>query len=220
MAIMELNTFANGIRGKSGNAVFSQTKDGTTVRPYTKPTNPRTPAQEKVRIAFSRASELYTLLTDAQIIKWEDFALTQPKVSKPGKKTHEPTGNNTFTSLTTKFLLISPNGTAPTLPPAGGFTGDTVTVTTTPSEGKVTFTADHGNAESVKTELLLQKLPTRTRKPSAGGYRSQKYVAFVTGSLSTDVTVRAGWYAPAYRFVNFRTGQEIGIVKLPVVQVL
>jgi len=42
---------------------------------------------------------------------------------------------------------------------------------------------------------------------------------FATGSLSTVVTAPAGFYAPAYRFVKVTTGEEVGIVTLPTVQV-
>jgi len=50
-------------------------------------------------------------------------------------------------------------------------------------------------------------------------YVSEGFFAFATGSLSTVVAVPAGFYAPAYRFVNSKTGEEVGIVTLPTVQV-
>ena len=104
--------------------------------------------------------------------------------------------------------------------PAADFTGDSVTVTATSSAGRITYTANKANAESVKTELLLQPLRSAGRLPVEDGYRSKQFVAFATGSLSVTIEVPAGSYAPAYRFVNPRTGQEIALVALPVVRVV
>ena len=129
-------------------------------------------------------------------------------------------GINVFTALSTKFLQITPGGTLPVTPPATAFLGDSVTVTAAGKAGSVLFTANHGNAEVVKTELLLQKLPTRARVPTKTGYRSKAFVAFAAGSLTHSVTARKGWYAPAVRFVNAHTGEEMGLVSLPMVQVI
>ena len=69
-------------------------------------------------------------------------------------------------------------------------------------------------------ELLLQTLKSRNRTPGPKGYRSKAFNAFAAGpGLNFPVPTVAGFYAPAYRFVNTLTGQETPLVALPIVQV-
>ena len=72
----------------------------------------------------------------------------------------------------------------------------------------------------MKTELLLQKLRTGAVEPSKDNYRSKQFIAFASGSLTAQLEVSKGWYAPAYRFVNVATGEETNLLTLPIVQVL
>ena len=73
-------------------------------------------------------------------------------------------------------------------------------------------------ALNVTTELLLQPLKSANRTPQPKGYRSKGFMAFTGTTLSAPITVPAGWYVPAYRFVNTLTGQDTGLVILPAVQ--
>ena len=219
MATVRLAGFAEGISGKMGNLRFFETEEGTVMKQQTPVTNPKTTAQQTVRSDFSTVSKLYKTLTTAQKATWKTYAGTLSQVSKRSGKAYMPKGFNLFTGLSTKYLLINPGGTVPLTAPTGPFDGDTVAVTTATATGKITFTANKANAESVKTELLLQRLVSAGREPQPGQYRTQQYIAFATGSLSASVTLTPGTYAPAYRFVSARTGQEAGIVTLPVVTV-
>ena len=219
MAVIDLNVITNGISGRSGSADFANTKNGTVMRSRPKANNPDTPAQQAVRGKLTDATRLYSTLTDAQLADWRDYAKGNLRPSKRAKKMRAVSGINAFTALTTKFLQITPGGEVPLTPPDKPFVGDTVIVTAAGREGAVVFTANHANGTGVKTELLLQKLVSRARVPSKTGYRSQAFAAFAAGSLSATISARKGWYAPAIRFVNPLTGEDMGLVSLPLVQV-
>ena len=74
MAKVTYNTLVKDIRCRLDNVVFSKWKDTSYVRPYRKPSNPRSPEQMKVRNAFLRLvknwSEGDRLLHDG----WEAYA--------------------------------------------------------------------------------------------------------------------------------------------------
>lgn len=219
MAKAELGVILQDLRGKAGNAVFTKSKDGIVLKPRVKGKNPRTPAQQSIRANLTSAATTYKNFTSTQAAAWEAYANTLTHKNSVTGKSFKPSAMNVFTGLATKFLQATPGGTIPTTPPTSSFTGDTITLTTSGSTGKVTFTASGANAANVKTELLLQPLASADRKPQNNGYRSKAFVAFATGSLSFDVLVPAGYYAAGYRFVNSLTGQETALVTLPVQQV-
>lgn len=220
MAKMQLNAFANAMSGKLGNAVFAETPSGTEVRTYTIPDNPDTPAQRKVRNDFTKYTAGWSALTSTQKAQWNTYAGNIKRRDKTTGKLVTPQARNIYGGLTTKFYQINATGTAPTTPPTSTFAGDSITLVAGMVSGKFTFTASAANASGVKTELLLQKLASDDRTPTKDGYRTNQYVAFATGSLSVLLSDLApGFYAPAYRFVKTATGQEVGLIELPVVQV-
>ncbi len=219
MAQGNLGVLFNNLRGKAGSVVFARSKDGTVIKPRVSGRNPRTPAQIAVRNNMIKASGIYKNLTPAQVTNWQTYALAQNKRDPRTGKTYNPSSINAFSALATKFLHVAPAGTPPVTPPAAAFNGDTITVTGVGAAGKVTFTGSAANAANVTTELLLQPLKSRNRTPQPKGYRTKAFKAFAVGNLTQDVTVPAGWYVPAYRFVNSATGQVAGMVILPVVQV-
>ena len=208
MATIRLAGFAEGISGKMGGVIFAETAEGTVMKNRITPANPRTPKQTNVRSDFKQATQLYDTLTVAQRMAWKQYAANLSAQSKRSGKTFTRKAFNVFTGLSAKYLQINPAGTAPLDPPTASFGGDTALITANATAGRITFTANQANAEGVKTELLLQPLASAGRTPIPGRYRTQSFVQFVTGTLSASVTVPAGYYAPAYRFVNFKTGQE------------
>ena len=92
-------------------------------------------------------------------------------------------------------------------------------MTCTAGTGQVTFTASGANYTGVTTELLLQPLKGKNRVPTAKAYRTKMFKAFATGSLTQAVTVPAGYYAAAYRFVNSATGQMSALVPISVLTI-
>jgi hypothetical protein len=220
VAKMQLNAFANAISGKLGNAVFSDTESGTEVRTYVIPDNPDTPAQRKVRNNFTKYTAGWSALTSAQKAQWNTYAANIKRRDKTTGKLSTPQARHIYGGLTAKYYQINPTGTAPTTPPTAPFAGDSITVTVALVDGDLTFIASAANAAGVQTELLLQKLASDDRTPTKDDYRTQRFFAFTSGTLSTPMDGLApGFYAPAYRFVKTATGQEVGIIELPVVQV-
>ncbi len=203
-----LGVMFTGASGKAANAVFRETSEGTIVGPRVTPRNPRTPAQQAVRAAMTKASQSFQTLTQAQIKAWNKYAL---KGQVNNKTTHKPktrSGINAYLELASKYYLVNGSGTAPATPPALPFVADDVTFTVTASAGTLTVTASGPNNAGVKTEFLIQELASPARKPQKGGYRTNSYHAFVAGTLDYDIEVDPGYYAVGYRFVNTATGQQ------------
>ena len=219
MAQGSLGVLFNSIQGKAGSVVFAKTKDGTVIRPRVAGRNPKTAAQVAVRGNLGKAASAYKNMTPAQVTAWQTYAKTYTKHDSRTSKTYNSSAIAAFTSLSSKFLQVNPTGTIPLTPPTTAFGGDSIVVTATGGTGTVTFASAGTNAASVKTELLLQPLKSRNRTAQAKGYRSKGFAAFGNGVTSQAVTVPAGFYVPAYRFVNTLTGQEVGMAILPVVQV-
>ena len=207
------------MRGKLGNTVLSRARNGSTARARVIPKNPKSIAQTSVRAAFSKTSAMYKNMTAPQLAAWAAYAAGLTKHDPVTGKSYAPAPGTVFDGLASKFLQITPAGTVPLTPPAAAFTGDSITVSAVGASGKVTFTGTAANAANVKTELLLQPLKSRARTPGPKAYRTKAFFAFVAGTLSQDVIVPAGFYAPAYRFVSPVTGQMLGLVTLPIVQV-
>ena len=208
------------LHGKVGNAVFAMTKNGLVLRPRTQPRDPRTPAQQASRARLARVSETWKTLTPAQRAAWQQYAQTVSRFHPFGGPPYHPAPQTLFIGLGSKYLQVHPNAAIPLLSPAYPFFGDGITVTVTGIVGAVLFTAGGPNAAGIVTELLLQPLANGGRAPKANLFRTQKFVGFAGGSLSSSVPAAPGWYAPAFRFVNSATGQEAGRVMLAAVQVV
>lgn len=219
MALLKLGAFADSLSGKSGNTVFRKTKSGTVVSDHVIPDNPNTLAQQGVRNNFSRATTNFSNLTDAQVAAWNEYAGHFTHRTKGGKLRAKQ-GINVYAGLVSKMLQVNSGATLPTAPPDSAFTGDSITITAeSESPGIVTFTAGAANAAGITTELLLQPLRNSHRHPQLNAYRTKAFFTFTGGTLTKNVTVPAGYYAAAYRFVKTSTGQETGLFTLPVTQV-
>lgn len=216
MAKVSFSANIEDIRGKVGNSVFTAGRSGAVLRTRAQVKNPNTAAQSGVRANLSKASATFKGLTSAQVTQWANYAATIVRHNPVNGTAYNPAANTIFVALASKFLQITLNGTIPVTPPSSAFAGDTIAVTAAGASGSVTFTASGTNT---KTELLLQRLPSANRTPSAKGYRSKRFVAFAGTGLTSNVPVAPGIYVPAYRFVNTLTGQDTGLIILPAVTV-
>jgi hypothetical protein len=219
MAHVNFSPAVDEIRGKAGTDVFMKSKTGPILRKRVQGSNPRTAAQNAVRGNLARATVTFKNLTPAQAAPWAGYALTVTRHHPVTGRAYHPSPIAAFSALAAKYLQINPAGAIPLTPPAAAFAGDGITVTATGAAGQVTFTASGANTANVRTELLLQALPSRKRTPLPHGYRTKTFAAFAAGALSANVAVPAGFYAPAYRFVNVQTGQETLLITLSAVQV-
>ncbi len=86
------NPTLGSIRGRIGGNIFSHNKGGDYIRLGTAPTNPQSARQTAVRGIFGTlASQWTTLLSDAQRLAWNIYAVAHPVVNSLGQ-TVEITG--------------------------------------------------------------------------------------------------------------------------------
>jgi hypothetical protein len=219
MATMRLGAFADALAGKTGNTVFVRGTAGITVRDYVIPENPRTPAQEQTRSAFSWAVGTWNNLSPGQAQAWRDYAETLA-VREPGSGAiRTPRARDLFIGLAIKVRQVDPNAEIPLTPPESRFFGDAIGVRLgPPAPGAVVFEATGPNSAGVVTELLLQRLPLAGSRPYETKYRTQGFMSFDGEPVAVEAP--PGWYAAAYRFVKAATGQATLLAPLGPVQVL
>lgn len=216
MSKIAFSAIVNDIRGKMGTDVFGRYRGGPTGRVKKAPRNPKTAAQRAIRGYLSRASKLYESFSAAQNASWEAYGATITRHNPVTGGTYTSSGITAFCELAVKFLQNNPNGVIPLTPPNSEFLGDSITLTAAPGTGKVTFSASGANSPGVVTELLLQKINSPNRKPNPNAYKSMMFKVFPTSPLTQDITVTAGYYVAAYRFVKITTGQATDLTPLNV----
>lgn len=205
------------LRGKDGNIVIKNSRNGLILTPLVTPKNPKTPAQRAIRGYFTRATQTYEGMTPTQANLWKNYALTINETDPITGKNFHPTAINAFVGLTVKFLQLTPGGTIPMTPPAAPFSGDTIVVSASQGDaGMIEFTANAANATGITTELLLQKLPNANATPDPNGYVHAGWKAYTSGSLVFELAVVPGVYSAAYRFVKNSTGQATPLTTLPI----
>lgn len=210
----------DALSGKSGSVVVADTREGFIIRPRTIPADPKTPAQTAIRANLTTAARAFAGFSPTQYAEWKAYANGLTHHNRQTGKSFKPTPINAYTALVTKMLQVNPAASLPTSPPATPFSGDSITITAeSESPGIITFTASGANSSGVVTELLLQPLRNANRTPQSNGYRSKKFFAFTSGTLTTTVTVTSGYYVAGYRFVKTATGQETVMKQLPVTEV-
>ena len=214
MAILKLGAFTKSLRGKAGNTAFLETKLGTQARDVTYPTGEPTPAQQRVWLNMKQDGAAWQALSVENAEKWRAFASNLTLKAKKAGKPFVPNGYQIFTAYTTKWLQIHGSGQPPVSPPTGEFGGDTLPVRAVAVTGAIVWEADEANLPGVATEMLLQKVKGKHRKAGSSGYVSQGFVTFTSSVSEKTVTVPAGYYAAAYRFVEPATGRETGIVPI------
>ena len=207
MPKMGLHGDYTAISGKQMDQVCATTKSAVIRRQRVIPANPRTTPQVNVRQNFTQATVTYSLLAPEVTAQWEVYASTLRVTDPVSGKVSAPAPGTVFTGLAAKFLQVNPGAVIPQTPPTSTFTGDAVTMSVAGAAGHVTFTASQANGENIITELMVQKLPGTNRKPGKDKFRTEAFITFQGSSLSQNVTLPAGRYACASRFVAILTGQ-------------
>lgn len=220
MAIMKLGNAFQAVSGRSGNAVYRSTKNGTefAVRPFVN--NPQTPAQNDVRDAFSKVTKQWKSLTPAQVKLWNDYADARVETERITGSRTTRSGFNWFVAYGVRYLLVNPSQTAaPASPPTSDYAGDPITISAEPSEqagGGIVFSASAANGANSTTALLVQRLRNANSKPGKQ-YRTIAHFKFVSGTLQTTVPLSPGYYAVGTQFVNTATGEETRFESLGIV---
>ena len=218
MAKATLGDLIAELSGKLGDTRIAKNKNGVVIRgrsQYKRASSPlQTAAQARMKVVLAA----WDTLTRAEVIAWNLYADTQSYYDADAGVTVTPTGYNEFFALSLKFVQANPGVPVPKLPPASGFSGDTLRVVATGGSGSLTFTASAPNSPNVTTELLVQRLVNERRTPTPS-YNSEAFVVFTAQSLSHSLVLPVGWYATATRFVNPHTGQMKGLIVGEVVEV-
>ncbi len=108
---------SEGLRGKVGGVVYSESRNGVTVRALKKPRNPRTSAQQAIRQRTASISSQWRALTDEQREAWNRFGAAMGNVNGAGKSGGW-SGQNAFVSMNQNLACVG----APivlTPPPSG-----------------------------------------------------------------------------------------------------
>jgi hypothetical protein len=218
MAKANLSGIVSDVRGTVGGEVMTRGRTGEVLKRRPRYRYPTKPTQQAVQDRMKAVMAAYNGLTQAQAMAWNDYARTLTRHSGLTGQSYHPTGQNIFAGLASKFLQINPAGTIPLDPPAADFDGDFLQVTAAGGTGQILFTASDPNTPEVQTELLVQPLKNARRAP-AKFYRSAAFVSFVGRAPSYALTLPAGWYATAYRFVSAQTGQMTQMATLGTVEV-
>jgi hypothetical protein len=220
MAKGMMNPLFGAMGGKIGNLVLVRQGDGTvSLRERAVPRDPQTPAQVSGRAHLAAASRLWGQLTEAERDAWRAYAQGLSATAATPSLVRPPRPQALFVGLTTKWLQVHNGGSPPALPPTEAFYGDGIAVTVSAISGGVRFTASGPNSGGVVTELLLQRLASPGRAGQPEKYRTQRFVAFGSGSLSIDVTAPSGTTLAAVRFVRAGTGQASALVPVGRIQV-
>ena len=218
MAKANLGPIVERVSGELGSEVFSRGRSGPVIRNAPTYKFKPTPAMQQSADTFGQAMAFFNALSRDESKQWNAWAKTQWRHNDVTGQPYRPTGHNVFVGLTCKFLQINPGGTPPTLPPAGSFTGDAIRVDVFEDNGILLFLGSGANHAPTKTELLIQKLPTRLRQPT-DKFVSVTFFSFSGVSDYYPLNVVPGIYVPAYRFVNAATGQMTERIALPEVEI-
>ena len=111
----------NAISGKVGGMVFASGPDGPVMRKRTVPKQPRTDAQEAVRISFQAGSDAWKILSNAQKAGWSSLA-AKVTLKNQLNQSYTPTGRRLFMSCWQNSATVYGGGpdTAPAVMPSIG----------------------------------------------------------------------------------------------------
>ncbi len=210
MALVKGTPIIPGLRGSIGNATFVQTPYGTSLRDRTYPRQPDTPGQIAQRGRIVRIGRAWRGMTLAQAEAWRRYAAAQTGQAE----WRTASGQHVFTQLANRFLMASPGGTIPLVPPSSPFSGDGVSFSISPQPGGLQITGSQPNAPGVVTEILLQPLASVHRRTYLQRYRSAAFHSFSTSPLLVESS--ASVVAVAVRFIRLPTGQSTGLIELGV----
>ena len=206
MARAKLSPAFDEATGRYGAVMVARGRTGTQLRARPRPKRRATPDQLANEARLRAAAGMWNGLTDAQYAAWNAYAGTLTRRSAGGFRSYTPIGYNTFLSLTLVRLQVAPGSPVPLWPPVGGFGGDDVEFAAAAAEGGIVFEALGANRPGVVTELMVQRLAHRRRKPTPR-YKGMAFVAFTEAGSTFEVPLEPGAYACATRFVEAATGR-------------
>lgn len=182
MAILTPGPLASEVSGRIGGTIFAHNRGGMYVRNGTKPIKVTTPSAMNFKAILGAASQLWTMLTSAQIAAWNTFAANNPQKNRLGRQI-SLTGQNFFIRLNSRLMYASadtislpPTDQPPNLAPVSA-------MSVTAESGTVSITFDDSglNADDVlwikaaasfsptknNVNNLFTSLPVTTAQPTS-----------------------------------------------------
>ena len=105
MALIKFGLVVTDARGKLGGHVFTKSRNGSTVRTKTIPSNPQTTAQQAARSRLASFSAKWRDLTVAQRDAWNAAVPQWSKTNVFGDQ-YNPSGKNLYVSLNINLLIV------------------------------------------------------------------------------------------------------------------
>lgn len=141
MAILTPGPLASEVSGRIGGTIFAHNRGGMYVRNGTKPIKVTTPSAMTFKAILGTASQMWTMLTSAQIAAWNTFAANNPQKNRLGRQI-SLTGQNFFIRLNSRLLYadadtisLPPTAQPPNLAPVSE-------MSVTAASGAVSITFD------------------------------------------------------------------------------
>lgn len=214
-----LNPAFEGAVGQFNGYVVGDGRSGLVLRRKPSYRRPSSPAQKEVAERMRLASAVWSAMSPEQAQAWRDYGEAIVRRRSLDGRPYHMTGQTSFIALATKFLQVDPGGDVPLAPPTGEFLGDELLVAASVSQpSSIGFTATGPNTPGTLTELLVQRLASRLRKPGKR-YTTAAFVSYQAGGQTFAVPTEPGPYACAFRFVEKATGRATLATPIGVVEV-
>lgn len=176
MAILK-SSLLSDIRGSIGGTTYARNKAGLYARNRSKPVNPNTENQSRVRAQFSVSSFGFSDLNADQVAAWNQFAQGYPAVNKLGD-TYTPSGrqmymlcNQNLQSVGEDTITVPPYE-VPVVPSLNPSDGVILATTTGPGAGPLAaFTFTDFKAEPGLGVIVYQATPNM--QASRQSYRNR-----------------------------------------------
>lgn len=180
------------IRGSIGGTTYARNKSGLYARNRSKPVNPNTVNQSRVRSQFSMTSAGFSALSAADIAAWNQFAQGYPAVNKVGD-TYTPTGKQVYhlCNVNLRSVLLDPISTPPyDTPVVPGIDISGVGETIVNTAGLLTTLSVHGISTDVDNGLIVVQAtpPMQAARQSYRNRMRQMGASYDSGTTMALVT--------------------------------
>jgi hypothetical protein len=213
MAIFK-SPIASEIRGSVGGTTYARNKAGLYMRNRSKPVNPNTENQSRVRSQFQTQANGFSNLNVTQVLAWNQFAQGYPAVNKVGD-TYTPSGkqmyimcNQNLASIGLPPIDIPPYDT-PVTPNLDLSAAAVAVKYGGPGPGRVTvFTVDGVASSNADAIVIVQSTPNM--QAARQSYRNRmRQLGFDTQGVTQDLAIPFDSYfgepiVTEGQIVNFR----------------
>jgi hypothetical protein len=196
--------------GAAGGAVFSRNRNGSYLRRFSAPVQPRSVTQVNNRENVGALSNLWRTLTTAEKAAWASLGAQIVRSDSLGQS-YDLTGAQAFTGNNNvrRHLGVASTTTAPALDVTPSITTAVVTATSAGQTISLAYTATGGLAGNTFLVFATSAQSAGKSFFSKGDY---KFIGSFAGNAASPVTLAAGWIAV---FGAFQLGTKISFLIVP-----